>query len=272
MRRGTSVGSSQHSERAKGKALEVTILGSSAAYPGAGQACSGFLVESNGVNLLLDCGTGVLSNLQQRSDLRGINDIVVTHMHADHFIDLVPYRYALRYGLDTTHSTRPHLHLPPGGAGVLSQVVAPFSESEAFLTEVFDVSEYAPGRPLRLAGLTLDFIPVRHYIDSYAVAIVGDKKLAYSADSGPCQGLTDVARDAEFFLCNTANCLDINREHFWGHLTPAQAGEIAKEAGAKRLVISHLWPSCNRPNCLQQAQDAFLGRAELAEDGRTYQI
>ncbi len=247
-------------------------MGNSAAYPGPGQACSGFLVEDGNSSLLVDCGTGVLANLQRYIDLRNVSDIVISHLHADHFFDLIPYRYALRYGLSSSQQSRPRLHLPPEGCKALDQTVASFSESESFFSDVFEVSEYDPNSVLRLGQLSIHFFDVVHYIPTYAAVIHGDRTIAYSADTGPCPNLTEVARDADLFLCNIGRTLEPDNESLWGHLTPADAGIAAREGGAKRLLLTHFWPATDRRLCLEQASRTFQGSVELAEACHTYDV
>lgn len=252
--------------------MKVTILGTSAAYPGPGQACSGFLIQQSDTNLLIDCGTGVLSNLQKFLEPWKVSDIVISHMHADHFIDLIPYRYALRYGPDNSHGTRPHLHVPRGGIEVLEHVVSPFSESDGFFNEVFEVSEYDPKTLLKVGNLYLVFALVDHYIPSYAMSIVGVRKVAYTSDTGPCPALLEIAQDADTLICNVGRCLDPDRDSLWGHLRPSDAGILAREARAKRLLLSHLWPGCKRTISLDEAVREFGGPTELAEECRTYDL
>lgn len=253
--------------------MKLTILGTSAAYPGAGEACSGFLVEKGVIKLLVDCGTGILSYLQKYLELTDVSDVVITHMHADHFFDLVPYRYALRYGLNKPLINKPHLYLPPGGSEVLSQVVAPFAEVNSFFSDVFDISEYDPERPLPLENLEMHFIPVNHYIPTYGITITDTRKLAYSSDSGLCSGLLNIAQNADMFICNTGACLDnTGQSTNWGHLAPEQAGALAKEAGVRRLLLSHLWPNCKRNLSIDKASAAFGGFVELAKSCHTYRL
>jgi ribonuclease BN (tRNA processing enzyme) len=252
--------------------LKITILGTGAAYSGLGDAGSGFLVQEGKTNLLIDCGTGVLSNLQRHIDLANITDIVISHMHADHFFDLIPYRYALRYGLEVPDAARPRLHLPPDGDGVLSQLVSYFAESDTFFSDVFDVSEYDIQGGVRLGNLSVQFIAVQHYIPTYGITITNTKKLAYSSDSGLCEGLLEIARDADLFICHIGACLENGKIAKWGHLTPEQAGEVASQAGVKRLLLSHLWPACNRAQSLERASRCFSGAVELAEASHSFEL
>jgi len=252
--------------------LNLTILGTSAAYPGPGQACSGLLVRQMSTNILIDCGTGVLSNLQKCLELYAVSDIIITHMHADHFIDLIPYRYALRYGFNSSQGVRPQLYLPPGGTEMLNQVVSPFSESDSFFADVFEISEFNPEKTIRLDNLNVKFVPVLHYIQSYAVSVSNSRKIAYSSDTCLCSGLSDVAQDADILICNVGRCLEPDRESLWGHLRPSEAGTLAKEAGVKRLLVTHLWPNCNRTTIFNEAAHNFGGPTELAEECRTYQV
>ena len=252
--------------------MKVTILGTSAAYPGPDKACLGFLVQERGTNLLADCGTGVLGNLQKHLDLHSISDIVISHMHADHFLDLIPYRYALEYGLDNPKAPKPRLYLPPGGIEALNQVVSPFAESTSFFSDVFEMFEYDPGKQLKLGHFAIRFAPARHYIPTYALSITGTRKLAYTSDSALCPGLLQVARGADLLLCNVGRCLGAGIEHLWGHLLPEEAGGLAKEAGARRLMITHLWPTCDPASSLEKASRTFGGPVELAEQCRTYDL
>jgi ribonuclease BN (tRNA processing enzyme) len=252
--------------------LNLTVLGTSAAYPGPDTPCSGYLIQENGGNVLLDCGTGTLGNLQKHLDLRDVSDIVISHMHPDHFFDLIPYRYALKYGLDTSGHSAPHLHLPPGGIKALNQVISPFNESKSFFAETFDLSEYDPENALVLGHLQIMFRPVKHYIPTFGVSIIGSKRLAYSSDSGACPELSDVAKDADLLLCTVGRCLGPEIDHLWGHLLPEEAGELAKEARAKRLLLTHFWPACDPSIGARKASEALGHPVEVAEVNRCYEV
>jgi ribonuclease BN (tRNA processing enzyme) len=247
--------------------MEITILGASAAYPGPGEACSGFMVESQGIRLLVDLGTGVLSCLQKFCRLDEISGVVITHLHPDHFLDLLPLRYALRYGLDTGPQPKPRLYLPPCSGRELNKMVAFFAESDSFFDDVFNVIEFNSGNRLLLGDLKLEFVPVKHYIPTWAIMVTDAKKLAYSADSRMCDELIEIARNADLFICNLGDDHRENNIDDGGHLKPEQAGMIARQAGARRLLLSHLWPGCDRASVLKKAGAAYNGSVELASPG-----
>ena len=77
--------------------MRITVLGKSPSWQDPGGACSGYLVEETGVVLLLDCGNGVFGKLRSRVDYVDVDVVVISHLHADHFLDLIPYAYALTY-------------------------------------------------------------------------------------------------------------------------------------------------------------------------------
>jgi len=246
--------------------LKLTILGCSAAYPGPGGACSGYLVEEGATRLLVDCGTGVLSNLQRLVAIKDVTHIVISHLHADHFLDLIPYRYALTRLLH--EAVHPLLYLPPGGIEGLLKAVSAFDTSPTFFSDLFQIEEYNPAAALRVGDLTIEFAAVKHYIPSYAIAISGNKRMVYSADSGLCDGLAELAQGADLFLCEATRCQAEDGE--WGHLLASETGALARRAEAKRLVLTHFWPDCDYSQSLEQATAAFGKAVEVAEAFRTY--
>ena len=123
-----------------------------------------------------------MSNLQKVAALKDVNHIVISHPHADHCFDLIPYRYALIR--PSNKALHPHLYLPPGGKEALLKIVSAFNTSPTFFSAYFQVEEYNPEAGLKLGDLSIEFTSVKHYIKSYAMAVCGSKRLVYSADSG----------------------------------------------------------------------------------------
>ena len=252
--------------------MRVTIIGAGAAYPGPGEACSGFLVQEENTSLLIDCGNGVLSNLQKYINPADITDIYISHLHADHFFDLIPYRYFLYYGLRVARDKRPHLHLPPDGKDVLEKVVSYFAETDTFFDDAFILSEYDAEKLIALADFSVIPVPVKHYIASYGISISGKCRIAYSSDSGECDGLQKLAKEADIFICNVGDSLNNGQMNNWGHLKPEKAGMLAEKAGVKRMLLSHLLPGSNKQRCLESAATHFKGSLDIAASGESYEL
>jgi ribonuclease BN (tRNA processing enzyme) len=248
--------------------MQLTVLGSSAAYPGPGSACSGCLVEEGRTKLLLDCGTGVLSNLQRVVELKDVNYIVISHLHADHCFDLIPYRHALTR--PQHKDLHPYLYLPPGGGEMLLKLVSAFDALSTFFSDFFFVKEYDPTATLRLGDLSIEFASVKHYVQDYAIAVSGSKRIVYSADSGLCEELEVLARDADLFLCEATKC--DHRDADWGHLSADEVGMLSKKARVKRLMLTHFWPDCDYSPNIRQAEAAFGRAVEVAKELCTYRL
>ena len=139
--------------------MQVTVLGKSPSWQDAGGACSGYLVAQDDFTLLLDCGNGVFSKLRPVCDYVDVDAIVITHMHADHFLDLVPFSYALRYaprqqpvpvdgwpGTDTP--VRPHLYAPPGAREAFTKLAQAGGMSAEHVETAFAVTVYDPAETI----------------------------------------------------------------------------------------------------------------------------
>ncbi|MSQ28127.1 MAG: MBL fold metallo-hydrolase [Dehalococcoidia bacterium] len=256
------------------RALSATALGTSAAFPGPNDACSGWLIQDQGINLLVDCGTGVVSNLQRFLAPEALTAIIITHLHADHFFGLVPLRYGFRYAFESRGGPV-KLFLPPGGTEVIRRVVAPLAgdTNGDFFGDVFEVSEYRPGRPLQIAGVTAEFVATTHYVPCWAVSLNnGDTRITYTADTGPSAAVAELAKGSNL-LISEATYLSPDEEspHQRGHLTAAEAGELAEYAGAGMTLLTHMWPHRDRNEALRLARTRYTGPMALAETGRFYE-
>jgi ribonuclease BN (tRNA processing enzyme) len=233
-------------------AVKLTVIGSSPAWPNPGGACSGYLVEER---LLLDCGPGVLAKLREREPWPTVAAIAITHLHLDHWGDLVPWVWGSLFG-PGAELPKPRLWLPPGARDQLRPVLSRLGSEDMF-DRAFDVSEYAARVPFEAAGFEISAIPVDHYdIEAFGFRVRGDRVLAYSGDSGPSEALAEIARDADLLLAE-ATLEDGGYDGpERGHLSPEEASEAATDARVLRVVLTH------RP-----AERAAPPGAELAYDG-----
>jgi ribonuclease BN (tRNA processing enzyme) len=253
--------------------MRLTVLGCSPASTNPGGAASGYLVEEGGTRVVLDCGSGAFGNLLLHAVPEEIDAVVISHMHADHMLDLMPFRYGLAFAAqaapDAPHRL-PGLYLPPEGHAMALRLSALQDPSDAFFADCFAVTEYAAGDPLVIGSLSLTFVPVYHIPHTYAIRVSsGGRTLTYSADTGPCAGIYEAARGADLFLCECANP---EGSDFPRHLTPKQAGEIAQTAGAARLLLTHRWYRTGLDAARDEAGMTFSGPVDLAREGGSWDV
>lgn len=247
--------------------MKVTVLGCSGSVPGPDSPASGYLVEADGYRLLLDLGHGAFGALQRYVSPTDVDAIVVTHLHADHFIDLTAYVVSLRYGGDGHRGGGPQDRIPlVGPTGTRARLEAaydPMARKPA-LQELFGFSAHGPGE---LGPFELTFVAANHPVPTCAVRIgYGDRALVYSADTGESADVVELAHGADVFLCEASFGPD---EPYVPdlHLTGRQAGEHAAKAGVGRLVVTHVPPWVPREVQAEQAAAAFSGAVEIATPG-----
>jgi ribonuclease BN (tRNA processing enzyme) len=264
--------------------VRITVLGKSPSWQDADGACSGYLVEDRGFALLLDCGNGVFSKLRRFRDYTTVDAVVISHMHADHFLDLVPFSYALTYAprqqpvpVDrwpgTDDPARPALYVPGGGRDTLRRVVGSWG-NEDLVEKAFDLREYDAAESLDLGQLRVRFHTVPHFLTTHAVELAstnGGARFTFGADSRPCSELTSFAQGTDLLMVE-ATLPRPEREGPRGHLTPAEAGEHGRKAGARRLVITHISDELDELWARREAERTFGGPVEVAREGAVYTL
>ncbi len=263
--------------------MRITVLGKSPAWQDAGGACSGYLVQEDGHSLLLDCGNGVLSKLRQHCDYVDVNAVLVSHLHADHLLDLVPFSYALTYAPrqqpvpvggwpGTSTPARPRLLAPVGARDAFRHLVA-FWGKEDLIECAFELQEYQPWDEFELGSLRVRLCEVPHYIRTFAVEVTGSSGLRFTfgADCSPNEELVQFAQNtALLFIAATLPRPERTGER--GHLTPCEAGDHARRAQAKRLVVTHFSDELDPDWVRAEASEAFGGPAELAVEGAIFTL
>jgi ribonuclease BN (tRNA processing enzyme) len=261
--------------------MRVTVLGKSPAWQDAGGACSGYLVEDGSTCVLTDCGNGVFSKLRRVRDYTRTDAVVISHMHADHFFDLVPYAFALSYAprqqpvpvarwSGVEDPPRPPLYLPPGGREVANNVVKAIG-AEGLIDNAFDVHEYDPDETLTIGPLELSFQLVPHYVPTWAISCTdaASNRFVFGADHRPNDEIVEFARDADLLIMESTLPRP-ERSGERGHMTPQETGEHANRAGAKRLVLTHISDELDQLWAKTEAEDAFGGPVAVAGEGAVY--
>jgi ribonuclease BN (tRNA processing enzyme) len=246
--------------------VRITVLGKSPAWQDVDGACSGYLVEEQGCRLLIDCGNGVFSKLRRFVAYVDVDAVVISHLHADHFLDLVPFAYALTYG--PNGPARPALHAPAGARASFRRIVGTWG-NEQLIEEAFELGEYEADEHLHIGPLTLRFQAVPHFVSTHAIEVTSAAggRLVFGADSGPSDELCTFARGADLLLMEAT--LPSPEQ---GHLTAAEAGEHGRKAGARRLVLTHLSDELDAAWAEAEAERTFGGPVEIAREGAVYEV
>jgi ribonuclease BN (tRNA processing enzyme) len=263
--------------------VRITVLGKSPAWQDAGGACSGYLVEAGDYTLLLDCGCGVFGKLRAHREYWEVDAVVITHLHADHILDLVPYASALTYAPrqqpvpvgghpGTATPACPRLIAPKGAAEAFRQVCGGAGMRPEHVERAFALTEYAPEDTFTLGPLELSFRPVPHFLPTNAVDLrEGAARLTFSADCAPNDALCEFARDTSLLLIE-ATLPRPERDGVRGHLTPSEAGEHGRRANARRLVLSHFSDELDAEWARGEAQRTFGGPVDVAREDAVYDL
>ena len=256
-------------------ALMLTVLGSSPSWPNPGSACSGYLASAGATTVLLDCGPGVVGRLRAATDVRTLRAAIISHMHPDHYLDLVVLRHSIKYG--KVRDEPLDVYLPPGGLERLAKLGLALDDNRDFFAGALTLREYDPSGPLELGDLTVSFRRVIHYVPAYAMRLAaGSTSLVFSGDSSPCDPLVEHARGADALLAEAAierpdqDSPDPDKR---GHMAPAETADVARRAGVGRLLITHAPIDPSDPDRVtREAAAVFSGRVERVRDGERYSI
>lgn len=249
--------------------MQVTVIGCSGSYPGADSPASSYLIRAEGFNLVLDLGSGALGALQRHVDIYDVGAICLSHLHPDHCMDLCGYYVARKYHPEGIKPRLP-VYGPAGAADRMSRAYG--LEPGPGMAEIFDFTTLHR-RSQRIGPFHVTAARVSHPVEAYGFRVeYGGRVVTYSGDTGECEALVDLARDADLFLCE-ASFLDRPNLPSGVHLTARQAAEHAARAGANRLVLTHLVPWNDSDQILAEAKDSpFRGEISLARQGATYRV
>ena len=276
--------------------MKLTILGSSGTYADQGGACTGYLIDAGGVKVWLDCGPGTLGRLGDFVKLEELEAVVVSHEHPDHCLELPVLYNALRY-----HRSRALLKV--FGTADTKQLIARIVGRP--LEAVFDWRIVTSGDEAKIGDGRWSFDRTDHPPETLAVKVEADgRSLVFSSDTGPGWTGKSFAEEVDVLLCestfahdeddkagrvgradrteaarasgadrpHTRSSLPAGRPTGTKHLLAAEAGNIARNCGVGRLMLTHLAPGSDRDAHLERAQSCFGGETEVVSDCTTYTV
>ncbi len=237
-------------------------MGWAGSFPGPGSPASCYLIDTGDFRLVLDLGNGALGALQLYSQLTEIDAICLSHLHADHCLDMCSYSVAQNYHPDGPRPPIP-VYGPVGTAERLHQALG---SDHLGMANAFDFAALTPGT-IEIGPLRITTAHMHHPVETFGFRIEhGGKALAYSADTGPCDDLVALA-DGVDVLLSEASFTDGPDLPADLHLTARQAAGQAARAGVGELILTHLVPWNDPAVSLAQASEAFGGPLRLASTG-----
>jgi ribonuclease BN (tRNA processing enzyme) len=246
--------------------MELTVIGSGTGVPSLRRGSPCLAVKAGGHLLVLDLGAGSLRALLRYGlNFSAIDVLALTHLHPDHVGDLIPFLFATRYSLGYTRQEPFRLLAARGFArfhDLLNQAFAGWVEPPPNL---MDLKELASDRPdeVKDGDLVIRSAPTKHTDGSLAYRVEAEgRSLVYSGDTDVSASLVELASEADLLVLEAANPFKVP-----GHLTPAEAGRLAAQAGVGRLLLTHFYPPCDAVDVVALAAQEFSGEVLRAEDG-----
>lgn len=242
--------------------MNIIPLGIWGGYPKANSATSSFLIEHEGFHCLFDCGSGVLSSLQNHIELAQLDAVAISHYHADHIADIGSLQYSrlIQYYLG-----QPKPPLPIYGHAQDLEQFAQLTYKEQ--TRGIEIHE---DQTAEIGPFTVTFCPTVHPVYCLAMKFsVNGQTAVFTADTEWTDKLVTFARGADIVFCEA----NLYEEHIGispGHLAGSQAGTLAQQAEIGRLVLTHLPHHGDINEILSEAKKTFNGAVEIAEVGKNY--
>ncbi|KEO84214.1 MBL fold metallo-hydrolase [Tumebacillus flagellatus] len=245
--------------------MKLRILGETGPFPAPGGATTGLLLSTEEGNVLIDCGSGVVSELLKHVEVKDIDALIVTHHHADHTVDIPVLRYAVMI-----HRLHGHREQP-------LTIYANKEPESDFATLPFE--DHVQAVPLdarsevMLCGMKFTFTNTVHAVPCLAIsAEYQGKRFVFSGDSGMSENLEKIAEGADFFLCEASWLHKDKGPDFIGHLTSKEVGEIGKRRNVKTLCLTHFYPDYDRSELKAEAEAEFGREVLIANKGDVFEI
>ncbi len=243
--------------------MKITTIGFWGGYPAAKEATSSFLIQSNRTNILFDCGSNVLAEVQSYLSFQDLDRVIISHYHGDHFGDIYSTQHAAKVLTDLGIRKKP-LH------------IFAYGEDQKFSTLPYGsyciAHSIATNTPYTMDDLTVAFESNKHPVPAFSARIEeGKKSLVILTDTEWSDELVELSQEADLLICESSLYNSFYGK-ISGHLTAGEVGKIAAKSGAKRLVLTHLPHYGNHKELLEEAKDHYEGPVELAQSGRVWEL
>jgi ribonuclease BN (tRNA processing enzyme) len=254
--------------------VELIVLGAAPAYTDRrGSAASSYLLRAGGANLLLDLGQGSFSNLAATLDPSTLAVVLVSHLHPDHFIDLVPLRHYLKWEFNPPRRVR------VAAPATLADRLDTINGEAGFAAEALDIERLAEGMH-RFGPFEVEVRLVAHTEESYAFRVAVSAGgvagsvaagLVYSGDCARVDDLVPLIHPGDTVLSEAtfgAGPVAPGAQH----ITSGDVARVAAQCGAARLLLTHVLSTHSRNGTLASARAAFPGPVQLVTEGDRFEV
>ncbi|MEH7389188.1 MBL fold metallo-hydrolase [Bacillus sp. JJ1503] len=236
--------------------MNFTVIGQWGGYSKAGEASSGYLLEYDGFHLLIDCGSAVLSQLQRVLQPEELNGVIISHYHPDHTADI---------------GVLQHARLIQGFLGKEMECLPIYGHSEdevefSKLTykNITEGIAYDPNQALTIGPFRVQFLLTDHPVTCFAMRFeAGGKSIVYTADTSFKEELVPFTNGADLLVCE-CNFYGNQNGKSAGHMTSLDAGNLASDANARQLLLTHLPHYGNLEQLKEEAATRYNGPISLA--------
>lgn len=243
--------------------MKLTVVGYWGGYPAEGEATSGYLLQHNNFNLLIDCGSGVISNIQKYIKIEDLSSVIISHYHHDHIADIGPLQYACLI--------KSKLGQFSGPLNIYGHTYDRENFEKLEMPPYTNAVSYSGCDNIKLGPFDISFIKTRHPVACFAMRIGAmGKDIVYTADGSISKELIDFSRNADLLICE-CNFYSGQDGSISGHMNSTDAANIAKKAAVKRLLLTHLPHFGNHNELIEDAMSHFSGKVDIAESGWTWE-
>lgn len=256
--------------------MRLTVVGCGTVVPESDRACSSYYVERGETRALLDCGSGAVQAMARLGlPWERLSHLFLTHFHSDHVGALPGLFFAFRHGIHPPRTSAPlEVWGPPGTRALFEGLAATLGDF--FVDPGFPVSirELAPGSEVLTGDLVVTCKDVPHTPESMALRLAstsGAPALVYTGDTGPDESLADFCRDVDLLVGECSLPDDLVGDN---HLSPSRVSRLARRAGARRVVATHVYPQFRRATDVAALilEAGYAGPVELASEGLTIDL
>lgn len=248
--------------------MRVTVLGVSATYPSPVSPASGYLLRHGETSLWVDAGSGTFAALQRHVSLQSLTALFLSHQHSDHCLDAIGLFYALRHGRVSRAPIA--VYCPDAVTDTLARFV---DDQDGAFADVATFCDPTGLGDVTLGALRLTFMEMNHPVPTLGLRAENNgTSFVYTADTGPSDRVVEFAAGADVLLAEATYQGESAEKPWPHHLTAREAGQLAREAGVGKLVLTHIWPEFDPDRSLWEAGEEFGGDVALAVPDATFDI